>query len=243
MRIDLNSLKTAGKKPGAPPPRPAEEPVSWLHRDIRLFDAGLGARKKEAFFLELGVLLKAGLDFRSALELVSEGMAKNDREKIFSPLLDAVIHGASLSEAMDRSGKFSAYDVFSLRIAEESGNLEPVLAELAAFYRKTVQHRRMMASALSYPAVVVLTAVGALTFLLRFLVPMFGDVYKRLHQDLPALTKIVVRLSEGVADYGGPVTLLLAVVAGLLFWQRRALWFRRGSAWLLLRLPGVRRVL
>lgn len=211
--------------------------VSWFNRDIQLFDTGLGARKKEAFFLEFGVLLKAGLDFKSALELVTSGMGKKDREKVFTPMQDAVIHGASLSEAMENSGKFTAYDVYSVRIAEESGTMESVLNELAAFYHKSMQHRRLLVSALSYPAIVVFTAIGALSFLLNFLVPMFGDVYKRLNQDLPGITKAVVHLSHLFAVYSGPFFLGIGSLTVLFFIQRKALWFRRGSSWLLLRTP------
>lgn len=235
MSIDLKQFQQA-RKPAADA---GTESSSWLNRDIQLFGQGLSLRKKEAFFLEFGILLKAGLDFKTALELVIEGMGKKEREKIFEPVLRAVVQGASLSEALESSGKFSAYDVYSVRIAEESGMMESVLSQLAAFYGQSVQHRRMVMSALSYPAVVIFTAVLSLSFLLNFLVPMFGDVYKRLHQDLPAITQLVVQLSAWFSASFRWIVLGLAAVSIFFFYQREQTWFRRSSAWLLLRIPVI----
>ncbi|MCC6463372.1 MAG: type II secretion system F family protein [Saprospiraceae bacterium] len=238
MSIDLKQFQPA-RKPDPPARQEPTQRASWLNRDIQLFGQGLSLRKKEAFFLEFGILLKAGLDFKTALELVVEGMSKKDQEKIFEPVIRAVVQGAGLSEALEASGKFSAYDVYSVRIAEESGMMESVLSQLAAFYGQSMQHRRMVVSALSYPAVVIFTAVLSLSFLLNFLVPMFGDVYKRLHQDLPAITQMVVQMSAWFTASFRWIILSIAAVSTFFFYQRESSWFRRSSAWVLLRIPVV----
>lgn len=242
MSIDIRQYKQQGevgkekRKPDGASEEEEEKP-SLLNREINLFGTGLSIRKKEAFFMEFGVLLRAGLDFKTALELVTESLKKEDKGGMFTNMKEAIVHGASLSEALERSGKFSAYDVYSVRIAEESGKLESVLGELATYYNKNLQHRRLLTSALSYPAIVVLTAVLALSFLLNFLVPMFSDVYKRLNQELPAITRFIVNASSVFSAYFGKAMLFTFIVGISLFFQRKKAWFRRATAWILLHLP------
>jgi type IV pilus assembly protein PilC len=243
MSIDIRQYKQQtglkkGKKLAETSSEEGQGP-SILNREINLFGTGLSIRKKEAFFMEFGVLLRAGLDFKTALELVTESLKKEDKGGLFTRMKEAIVGGASLSEALEQSGKFSAYDIYSVRIAEESGKLEYVLGELASFYNKSQQHRRMLTSALSYPSIVVLTAVLALSFLLNFLVPMFSDVYKRLNQDLPAITRFIVNASNVFSTYFGKAVLAAFLVVAALFFQRKKAWFRRCMAWLLLRIPVI----
>src|ERR1700722_6159728 len=73
---------------------------AFLQRDIVLFKNGLNDKKKERFYSELKILFAAGVDLKTALELIVEEQTKDKEKQLFESIKQKVIEGASLSEAI-----------------------------------------------------------------------------------------------------------------------------------------------
>lgn len=238
MNIDLNKYQPLQASKQEAKSHSSDSSLwAFLNKDIQLFGNKIGLKKKEAFYTELEVLLKAGLDLKTALEMVQDEQHKERDKALFEKVTGNVIHGSSLSVALEQTGQFSEYEVSSIRIAEESGKLPPILAELASFFSKNLQYRRLLISALSYPVLVIGVAILSLAFLLTFLVPIFGDIYARLDQQLPVLTLVIVRLSGFVKQYAFTGLILLSAIGFLLSWLRNRTWLRKFRSSLLLFIP------
>lgn len=233
MSIDLGKFQTS-KKPGNS--ISLDNVIKFLNKDISLAGNGLPIKTKERFFTELETLTKAGLNLKPALELIIENHKKKEK-KLFQNLKEDVIAGSSLSEAMSKSGKFSEYEIFCIRIAEESGKMAPVLKDLADHFSKQLQFRRLLISALSYPVLVIFVAFASIAFLLNFLVPLFGDIYNRLHSDLPPITQVVVKISALFNVWFSPSILLAGLIAVGLYFFRKRPWLRKLKAGILGHLP------
>ena len=185
-----------------------------LSRDIQLGRRGKpSAKQREALYLELGMLLGAGVDIKTALDLQVQ-QHKPPLRTTLEQLRQAVISGSTVAAALESSGHFSAYEYHSVRIGEETGRLADILNELARYYTRQIKQRRQLVQALAYPALVLSTAGGAVLFMLRFIVPMFADVFKRFGGELPPLTQAIVRLSALVGAHGLAGLVLLV---GLVF--------------------------
>lgn len=238
MSINLNKYPSTNGKLSQE--KKAKAPsTDWLNKDIQLFGNQLGLKKKEGFYAELEVLLKAGLDLKTALELVEEGQTKPKDKALYTQIRDTVVNGENLSTALEQTGKFTPYEVFSIKIAEESGKLPPILSDLSTYFAKNLQYRRVLMSALSYPVLVIGVALLALVFLLNFLVPLFGDIYSRLDQELPTVTQIIISLSAFMQAYLKYVVLISALIFVLLYWQRKKDWLRNIGAKILLKIPVI----
>jgi type IV pilus assembly protein PilC len=211
--------------------------MDLLNKDIQLFGNGLNMKKKEEFYTEMEILLRSGLDLDTALSMMQESFNKEKDKNLFAAIHANVREGDSFSEAIAKSGKFSEYEVSSLKIAEQAGKLAPILGELAQYFAKNLQYQRLLIGALSYPILVITVAVFALLFLLNFLVPLFGEIYGRLNQDLPGITQFIVSLSAVINQYLPYVSVGFLVLISISFWQRKKMWFRKYSSWLLLRMP------
>ena len=186
-----------------------------LSRDIQLGRGGRpSAKQREALYLELGMLLGAGVDIKTALDLQVQ-QHRGPLRTTLESLRTAVVGGSTVAAALESSGHFSAYEFHSVRIGEETGRLADILGELARYYTRQIKQRRQLVQALAYPALVLSTAAGAVLFMLRFIVPMFADVFKRFGGELPPLTQAIVSLSTGVRAHG-LVVLALLVGSGLL---------------------------
>ncbi|MFY9309383.1 MAG: type II secretion system F family protein [Bacteroidia bacterium] len=234
--IDLNTLNIQSKKATAPKAKSGST-LDFLNKDLQLFGTSFNDKKKERFYSELCILFSAGVDIRSALELIEEEQIKEKDKLLFTTLKNAIIAGAGLSKAIEQTGMFSPYEYYSMQIGEESGRLPEVLQELAFFYAKKIQQKRQLTSALSYPAVVFCASFGAIFFMMKFVVPMFSDVFKRFKGELPYFTRLIIQVSDVFSNYSLYIILVLASLIGFLYSQRNTIWFRKWSAEVLLRTP------
>lgn len=209
----------------------------FLNKDLSFGSKSLGDRKKERFYSELHILLAAGIDIRTALELITEQATDELQKKTFEGIKQQVVSGSSLSETIAGTGFFSLYESFSLKIGEESGKLNEVLKELTAFYQKRIKLKRQLVNAFSYPLVVMLVAGGTIAFLLHFVVPMFTDVFKRFNSELPALTRLVIRMSAS-SSWIFYFLLLVTIPLTIIFiTQRKKEWFRRSTSSFVMKMP------
>lgn len=212
----------------------------FLNKDIKIFGGSFNDKKKERFYSELSILFSAGVDIRTALELIADEQPKEKDKAMFVQITESVVRGAAFSIAIEATGQFSDHEIFSLRIGEESGRLNEVLKDLANFFSKKIKQKRQVMSALSYPIVVFLASVGAVTFMLKFVVPMFSDIFKRFNGELPYFTRMIIALSDGFSDYFLLLFFGLAALIIFLYSQRKASWFREYGAKLILRIPVVK---
>jgi type IV pilus assembly protein PilC len=238
MEIELKtSRRPAAAKKAA---RTRSPLLDMLNKDISFKSAGLTDKKKERFYSEMHILFSAGVDIRTALELIEEGQSREKDGQLYKGIKEAVISGQSFSDAVEKTGKFSVYEFYSLKIGEESGKLPEVLQELAVFFSKKIKQKRLLSKALSYPVVVLLSSVGAIAFMLKFVVPMFADVFKRFKGELPYFTRLIIRFSDAFSHYFIWLLLITVLFSAFIYSQRRQEWFRKFSSGLLLRIPVVK---
>lgn len=218
---------------------PKTENTSFLKKEITLFNKAFSNKVKEDFYAELGVLLKAGITLKDGLELIQKSQKKKQNQVVLKAIYDAVISGQSLSEAIKAHKQFTDYEFYSLKIGEETGTLFQVTEQLGNFFARKNEQRRNLVSALTYPVIILSTAVLVVTFMLRFVVPMFQDIFKQQQVELPAITEFIITLSEFVGDYGWLLLfVLIAMLASKLLLDKKKQ-FKRFKDNLVLKLPFI----
>jgi type IV pilus assembly protein PilC len=213
--------------------------IALLNRDISFGSKELSDKKKEYLYLELSSLLQAGINLKSSFELITDDQEKEKDKELFKTIQETVLNGTTFSEALKQTGKFSLYEVYSLQIGEETGKLIEVLQDLAKFYQNKIKQRRKITAALTYPCVVLSTSLGAVFFMLKFVVPMFGDVFKRFGGHLPWITEKIIGVSETLENNFFRFFILIVLSAVFVFMVRKTEQFRKISSQLLLRVPMV----
>ena len=190
-----------------------------LKREIVLFGECFNNKKKQAFYQELAVLLKAGITFKEGLTLIVESLKKNADKELIQSILNDVINGKPFSEAVLASQSFSEYEFYSLQIGEETGTTAQVCQELGVFYERKNEQKRIIIAALTYPSIVMTTAIVVVVFMLSYVVPMFQDIFKQNNVELPMLTKMIVKLSTFTKTFGiyGLLLILLLLFMGRIF--------------------------
>jgi type IV pilus assembly protein PilC len=216
MGININNL------PKGMPQKKAQEVSSgfntdWLIKKPVFESKMLKTKHKEFFFSELKILLSSGVDLKSSLEIIVEEQTKPEFKELFSGIYNKVIEGVSLSEVINQTGRFTEYDYYSLKIGEESGNVIRVLDELHQYYKNLNTQKRKVTSALTYPIIVLVTAVGAIFFIMKFMVPMFIEIFMRANYNLPAITRFIIKISDHITSY---MVIFLLLITGILITDR-----------------------
>lgn len=193
--------------------------------------------RREVFYAELHALLTAGLDFSHAFALLIEGEREVRMKALLERLYGEVVGGAALWQAMERSGVFRALDCGVVRIGEQTGACPIRSTSCATTTANAPLSGGWSLRAVSYPLVILCTAVAVVAFMLAVIVPMFEQVYARMGGQLPALTRWIIGLSKSFPAYAA-VTALIGVSAYVaLYLNRNRKEVRAWTAGLLLRLP------
>lgn len=154
-----------------------------------------------------------------------------------------VIEGRRLSDAMGQQGAaFPPLYRAMTAAGEQSGALQPILERLADGLERDEVVRGKVLTALVYPCVLAVVALGVIVAMMTYIVPKVVDQFDSMGQTLPLLTRLVIGLSDLMRDWGWLILLMMAaVVAGGLIARRREAVRLKLDAWVL-RLPLVGRL-
>jgi len=212
----LDQLRAAGLFPvEAVAAREAARDVRWWERDL-FAGRTLPPTSLALFTRELATLVEAGIPLDEALRIVTLHPMTTRMRKVVEETLTHVLEGASLSEAMGRQGRFGDFYCSMVRAGEAGGNLSEVLRQLASFLERSVETRARIRSALVYPSVLVLMAIGALVLIATVLLPTMVPIFRDAGAEPPYLIQRLLDLQSAIAQYWIMLCIILAAaVAGL----------------------------
>ena len=107
-----------------------------LKKDIHLFSSSFSNKVKEDFYIEMSVLLKAGVNLKEGLELIANSQNKKHNQQIINAVSESLVSGQSISNAIKLQKPFSDYEFYSLKIGEETGTLGRVMEQLGDFFAR-----------------------------------------------------------------------------------------------------------
>ena len=182
------------------------------------------------FFRQFSVMIDAGLPLVQCLEILAANQENVAFQKALTRVRTTVEGGATLANAMRGEPKiFDDLTTNMVEAGETGGILDTILQRLAAYVEKAVKLKAAVKSALIYPVSVISIAVIIVGCLLKFVVPIFVNLFASLQVDLPLPTRIVMALSYVVGHFWWVVALaLVALVIGIKQMQKtpkgRYLW-------------------
>lgn len=200
---------------------------------------GMNSKELALFTRQFATLLSAGLPIEEALLAVSEQADKPHLKGLILSVRSKVVEGHSLAASLrEHPEAFSSLFCATVAAGEKSGYLDKVLLRLADYTEQQWHLQQKLKTALIYPTMIVLVAIGIVGFLLEYVVPKMIAVYSHLNQALPFMTSVLIGISGFVKSYG--LYLVLLIVVGILLWRRalkRSAELRAKSHQVMLRLP------
>ena len=162
----------------------------------------VGTKDIAIFFRQFSVMIDAGLPLVQCLEILAANQENQAFQKVLTGVRTTVEGGATLANAM--RGYPIVFDDLTtnmIEAGETGGILDIILQRLATYVEKAVRLKSAVKSALIYPIAVVSMAVLIVGALLKWVVPIFANLFAGLGVNLPLPTRIVMGLSSFVQTF------------------------------------------
>jgi MSHA biogenesis protein MshG len=186
-----------------------------IHIDVQHKDLGLWRQLRRQLGLEKPTLDDLILFCRQCYALQKAGvpiirgfylLGESSRNPVFAETIKEIATdleaGRELSAAMARHPKiFSPLFVNMIRVGESSGRVDEAFQQLHRYYERDKETARQIKAALRYPSFVLIAIVLAVVILMMFVIPKFTSFYVKNGMSLPLPTRIVMEISNFMADY------------------------------------------
>jgi len=213
MPIDLRQPHTPA--PTAPPPAAAW----WRGLNITFGAPRVTLQQRTVFTERLSLLLKTGVSLLEALKVMRQQTEASLEADIIGALAETISGGRSFSAALaEHPEMFPNTYVSLVAAAEEGGFLPQVLDQLLTLDEKTSQMRSSIATALAYPAFLIVFSLVVVVFVLAVIFPKFEDLFASIHDQLPITTLFLMALSSLMRRYWILILAGLAIAGWALSW-------------------------
>ena len=180
---------------------------------MELGSGALRAQDVADFTRELSIMLGAGQDLDRALRFMVETAPSARVRRVIDQLRDTVRDGGALAAALGRHPRsFSRLYVGLVRAGEAGGNLSATLERLAVLLERQRTLASTVKSAMIYPALLMVAAIGSVTLLLTTVLPQFVPLFEQNGAALPASTQALISTGAFVSSYGLYALMALALL-------------------------------
>src|SRR5512146_2628080 len=173
------------------------------------------AKDLAIFFRQFSVMIDAGLPLVHSLAILAANQENQAFQKCLTGVRSKVEGGSTLANAMREYPKvFDDLTTNMIEAGETGGILDTLLQRISSYVEKAVKLKSAVKSALIYPVSVISLAVLIVGALLKFVVPIFANLFVGLGVSLPLPTQIVIGLSHFIGRFWW---LILGSIAGFFF--------------------------
>ena len=190
----------------------------------------IGQRELMIFTRQLATLIDAGLPLLQSLNVLAKQEPNDNLRATVIALGEAVQGGSTFSDALATYPRmFNRLFVNMVKAGEIGGVLEVVLKRLAEYQEKANKLRGKIVSAMIYPMIILVIAVGILTFLMLVIVPKFKEMFEGQNMELPGFSEFVFNLSDNcmamdlipfLPNAVVGIIVVVGLIIGLSFWRR-----------------------
>ncbi|HEY7215835.1 MAG TPA: type II secretion system F family protein [Thermoanaerobaculia bacterium] len=174
-------------------------------REIKLMPRiprGVGAKRIAVFTRQFSVMLDAGLPLVQCLEILGEQEEHRTFQAVINQTRSDVEAGSSLADAMRKHPKvFDNLYTNMVAAGEAGGILDIILQRLSVYIEKIVRLNNQVKSALIYPTSVIVIAAMVVFVILKWVIPVFAQLFAGLGGEMPFLTRMVIGASNFIGSY------------------------------------------
>ena len=154
------------------------------------------------FSRQMATMMSAGVPLVQSFEIVGRGHENPSMQDLILNVKAEVEAGNSLADALAKHPlQFDDLYVNLVRAGEAGGILEALLDKIATYKEKTEAIKSKIKKALFYPTAVLVVAFIITAILMIFVIPQFAELFQGFGADLPALTQLVINLSNAFVAY------------------------------------------
>jgi len=212
---------------------------------VKYFPSLFGPKSRDVilFSRQLATLVDSGVALSSALELLQGQVGNKYMGRVLGEIENDLHMGISLSNAMGRHPiAFSELYCRMVETGERSGNLGPVLNQLADYRERVSATIAKVRGAMAYPIFVMFLAIFVVILLVRVALPPMVGLFEEFGAELPWPTRFLIGVTKFFADYGLAMLVGAVLITLVLFIYSRRPSGRRMMHLLILRIPWLGKI-
>ena len=192
------------------------------------------------FLAQVSTYLKVGMPLAEAIHILSKQFKNKKYKRILSTLNYDLSTGKSFSEALAKQeNAFPSILTNMVKTAEMTGELPETLDDMEEYFSEIEATRKAMVTAMIYPAIIFVIAIGVGTFIMLYVVPKFVEIYSTMdNAQIPGITLAVLAVSEFLQKYIIYIGISVIIILVLcIYLYKNVQSFRRTVQWALMHLP------
>ncbi len=164
------------------------------------------------FLTQLSTYIKAGIPLVDSLQILSRQYKQKSYQRIFRSMMYDLTMGENFSVAMEKQGvAFPKLLINMVKASEMTGELPEALDDMEQYYTEAEATRKQMITALTYPSIVFVIAIGVMTFIMIYIVPKFVEIYDTMDSaQIPGFTVAVMKMSDFLQN--NVIWIMIAIV-------------------------------
>lgn len=190
----------------------------------------------------LSMYVSGGVDLQSALADLEAGATSLAYRRILAQVRAGLLNGYPFSQALRATDQFPEEVLALVKIGEESGTLDRVLADAGAHIERIVAIKSAVKRALIYPAFTLVVMIGGALFWLSFVMPKLAQVFQSINIELPGHIAAMIAASDWVREYWWLLGIILVALPVLFFAARTNEWFHYQTDRIAWHLPVMGRI-
>ena len=194
---------------------------------------------------QIATYLRAGISLIDAYRILAKQARKPSVKKIYDMIVYDLLTGESLSDALSKQPKvFPKLLINMIKSAELTGDLPPILEDMANYYTAIDKTKKELRSAMTYPTIVFIMAIGVIIFVLEYVVPQYVDMFSSWSSDLPAITVMTINFSNFVRNNLIEILLIIIIILLLYIYTfRNVRSFKKTMQFIYLHIPVVKDII
>ena len=166
------------------------------------------------FSRQLALMIESGFDIAASLDLLESQIGDRNLKKVVGEITADIRNGLKPSQAFAKHPvAFNSLYCRTIAVAEETGNLEKALRQMADHLEKNSNAAKKVKGALMYPLMVMVLGVVVVLAMVFFIVPTFQKMYDSMGAEIPVTAQLLMGFADFLKAYG--IFLLAAIVVAV----------------------------
>ena len=168
------------------------------------------------FCRQFYTMLDAGVSIVNALDILATELPNKKLREILRDMDEDVKKGELLSASMMKHKKyFPQLLIKMIESGEISGNMDEMMLRMANHFEKENKINNKVKSAMTYPSVLSVVALGAVMFIMTFVMPTFIGMFEEEGIELPTITKFTIGASKFLSNNVILIVIIMAILVVL----------------------------
>lgn len=196
------------------------------------------------FSKQLALMIESGFDIAASLDLLESQIGDRNLKRVVGEITQDIRNGLKPSQAFAKHPEaFSSLYCRTIAVAEETGNLEKALRQMADHIEKNEASAKKVKSAMMYPAMTMILGVIVILVMVFFIVPTFKKMYEAMDAEIPMTAQILLGSADFLKAWGLLIigVVVMAVVGAYAYTRSENGKYQRDA--LMLRLPLLGKVI